>query len=58
MELENKRQAYVKYEMLETMRSLKEVLKSLKVDNAKLLRAKSKQEELNELLLKNMTDKE
>lgn len=41
MELERKRKEDVQSEMLETMRSLKEDLESMKADNAKLLRAKS-----------------
>ena len=43
--------------MIETMRSLKATLESLKGDNVKLLRAKTEQEELNELLLRSLTDK-
>jgi hypothetical protein len=39
---------------LETMRSIKEELQSIKLDNKKLLKTSRKQEELNEILLKNM----
>ena len=38
------------------MRSLKEDLEILKVDNLKLMNPNSNQEEINELLLKNLTD--
>ena len=42
--------------MLETMRSLKADLDSLKEDNVKLMNAKSDQEEINDLILKSLTD--
>jgi hypothetical protein len=42
--------------LLETMCSIKEELQSIKEDNEKLLKASKEQEELNEILLKNMTD--
>ena len=38
------------------MRSLKADLESLKADNLKLMNAKSDQEEINELILKGLTD--
>jgi hypothetical protein len=37
------------------MRSLKEDLESIKEDNERLLKASKEQEELNEIILKNMT---
>jgi hypothetical protein len=43
-------------ELLETMRSIKAKLQSIKEDNEKLLKASKEQEELNEILLKNMTE--
>jgi hypothetical protein len=42
--------------LLETMRSIKAELQSIKEDNEKLLKASKEQEELNEILLKNMTE--
>jgi hypothetical protein len=42
--------------LLETMRSLKADLESIKEDNERLLKASKEQEELNEILLKNMTE--
>ena len=42
--------------MLETMRSLKANLESLKTDNLKLMNAKSYQEKINELILKSLID--
>ena len=42
--------------MLETIRGLKADLESLKADNVKLMNAKSYQKEINELILKHLTD--
>ena len=42
--------------LLDTMCSLKEELQIIKEDNGKLLKASKEQEELNEILLKNMTE--
>ena len=41
--------------MLETMRSLRVDLEILKIDNLKLMNSKSDQEEINELILNNLT---
>jgi hypothetical protein len=38
------------------MHSIKEELQSIKEDNEKLLKASKEHEELNEILLKNMTE--
>lgn len=43
--------------MIGTMHSIKEDLKSIKEDNEKLLKARAEQEELNEILLKSVTNK-
>jgi hypothetical protein len=43
-------------ELLETMRSIKAELQSIKSNNEKLLKESREQEELNEILLKNMTE--
>ena len=56
VELESKCNAEIELEMLETMRSLKDVIDSLKADNVKLMNAKSDEEEINELILKCLTD--
>ena len=42
--------------MLETMKSLKSHLDILKMGNVKLMNAKSDQEEINDLILKSLTD--
>ena len=55
VELEAKRNTKIQLEMLETMRNLKADLDSLKVDNVKLMNAKSDQEEINGLILKSLT---
>ena len=55
-ELEHKRWTNVQFNMLETMRSLKADLESLKADNAKLLMVTYEQEELNELFIKNFNE--
>ena len=55
-ELEHKRRANVQFDMLETMRSLKADLESLKADNAKLLMVTYEQEELNELFIKKFNE--
>ena len=56
VELEARRNADMKLQMLEMMMRLKTDLESLKVDNLKLMNAKSDQEEINELLLKSLTN--
>jgi hypothetical protein len=43
--------------MLETMRSLKVDMDNIKDDNEKFLKAKTKQEEINEILLKSLAEK-
>jgi hypothetical protein len=43
-------------ELLETMRGIETTLQSIKKDNEKLVKASKEKEELNEILLKNMTD--
>ena len=58
IELEHKRRANVHFDMLETMRSLKANLESSKADNAKLLRVKYEQEELNELFIKKFNEQD
>ena len=52
IELEAKRNAEIQSEMLETMRSLKADLDSLKVENTKLMNARPKHDEINEIILK------
>ena len=52
MELETKWNIEIQSEMLETMRSFKATLDSLKADNIKLMNAKLNQEEINEIILK------
>ena len=52
VELEAKVKAEMQSEMLETMRSLKDDLEILKVDNVKVMNSKSYQEEINEIFLK------
>jgi hypothetical protein len=42
--------------LLETMRSLKADVESIKTDNERLVKVSKEQEELNEILLKNMTE--
>jgi hypothetical protein len=42
--------------LLETMRSIKVELYSIKEDNEKLLKASKEQEKLNDIMLKNVTD--
>jgi hypothetical protein len=42
--------------LMETMHIIREELQSIKGDNEKLLKASKEQEELNEILLKNMTE--
>ena len=51
---------YVEFEakIIDTMRSLKDGLDSIKEDNVKLMNAKSDQEEINELILKSLTNQE
>ena len=56
IELEHKRRANVQFDMIETMRSLKADLESLKADNSKLLMVTYEQEELNELFIKNFNE--
>ena len=56
IELGEKCNADMQLEMLETMRSIKEDLEILKVENLKLMNAKSNQEEVNELILRSLTD--
>ena len=56
IELGVKCDADMQSNMLETMRSLKADLEILKADNLKLMNAKSDQEEINDLILKNLTD--
>ena len=56
VELGEKYNAYMQSEMLETVRSLKEDMESLKEDNLKLMNAKSYQEHINELILKRLTE--
>ena len=55
VELEARCNAHMWLEMLEMMSILKSYLEILKVDNVKLMNAKSDQEEINELLLKSLT---
>ena len=43
-------------EMLDTIRILKVDMESLKANNLKLMNAKSDQEDINELILKSLTD--
>ena len=43
--------------MMETMCNIKEYLEIIKVDNEKLLKAKEEQEEINEILLKFLTNR-
>ena len=57
VELEVKRNVEVQSEMLETMTSLKVDLDILKADNAKLMNARSKPEEINEIILKSLSHK-
>ena len=54
--LEAKQNADIQYEMLETMRSLKDDLDSLKTNNIILMNAKSDQEEIYMLILKILID--
>ena len=56
VELGAKCNAYMQSKMLEMMRSLKADLEILKADNLKLMNAKSYQEEINDLILKSLTD--
>ena len=42
--------------LLETMCSIETKLQSIKADNEKILKVSKEQEELNEILLKNMSD--
>jgi hypothetical protein len=56
VELNNEQPQNNSLELLETMRSIKAELQSIKEDNEKLLKASREQEELNEILLKNMTE--
>ena len=56
VELGAKRNTDMQSKMLEMMRSLKADLEILKVDNLKLMNTKSDQEEINELILKSLTD--
>ena len=56
VELGEKHNADMQLEMLETMRSLKADMESLKADNLKLMNTKLDQEEINELILKNLTE--
>lgn len=57
MDLGNKRYQDLLSEMLETIRSMKTYLKIFKDDNYKLLKEKVEQEEINEILLKSLTEK-
>ena len=56
VELGAKCNADIQLKMLETMRSLKADLESLREDKFKLMNAKSNQEEVNELILRSLTD--
>ena len=56
VELGTNRNADMQSEMLETMRILKADMESLKADNLKLMNTKSSQEEINELILKILTE--
>ena len=56
VELGAKHNANTQSEMLETMRSLKADMESIKEYNLKLMNAKSDQEEINELILKILTE--
>ena len=56
VELGSKRNVDVQSEILETMRGLKADIESLKADNIILMNAKSDQEEINEIILKSLTE--
>ena len=56
VELGSKRNVDVQSEILETMRGLKVDIESLKADNIILMNAKSDQEEINEIILKSLTE--
>ena len=52
MELGTKHNVGMHLEMLETIKSLKEDMEILKLDNCKFMNTKSDQEEINEFILK------
>ena len=56
VELEEKHNAEIQPKMLETMQSLKVDLESLKTNNVKQMNSKSDQGEINELILKILTN--
>ena len=56
VELGTKHNADMQSEMLDTMRTLKAYMESIKGDNVKLMNAKSNQEEINELILKSLME--
>ena len=56
VELGSKRNVDLHSEMLETMRSLKADMESIKADNLILMNTKSDQKEINELILKILTE--
>jgi hypothetical protein len=56
IELNSKQPQDKSLRLLETMRSIKEYLQSVQEDNEKLLKSSKEQEELNAILLKNVTE--
>jgi len=56
VELNNEQPQENSIGLLETMRSIKAKLQSGKVDNERLLKASKEHEDLNEIILKNMTN--